>query len=112
MVEEGNLEKVAGLLEFLGLRDVGFAWQGVAAGMVVEEDDPRRVAQEGLFDYPSVVDDGRCDGADCNHQLAERAVAIVQVQDPAFFVVKVVKVFTEEVCGRIGIADCCGELFL
>lgn len=59
VVDEGDVEQVAGLLEFFGLRDVCLAWERVAAGVVVEEDNPCRVAEESLLDYPSDVDDGR-----------------------------------------------------
>lgn len=56
MVEQRDVEDVAGLPEPVSLFDVRDARSGITAGVVVEEDDRGGVGHQRLLDDAPVVD--------------------------------------------------------
>ena len=101
VIEERDVEDVAGLAELVRLVDVGHARGGSSARVVVEEDDRCGVAHHRFLDDAPVVDLGRLDGSDCNHLLGQRKIGRVEKEDSRLLVVEVPEVFSQVTC-RLG----------
>ena len=96
VIEERDVEDVAGLAELVRLVDVGHARGGSSARVVVEEDDSCGVSHQRFLDDAPVVDLGRLDGADGNHLLGQREIGRVEKEDPGLLVIEGSEVFSEE----------------
>ena len=88
VIEKRDVEDVASFLELVRLVDVGDTRSGIAARVVVEEDDRSSVGHQRFFDDAPVIDLCRLDGADGDHLLCQRKVGSVQEEDPGLLVVK------------------------
>ncbi len=89
VIEERDIEDVAGLAKLVRLVDVSNARSGSAARVVVEEDDRCGVRQQRFLDDPPVVDLGRLDGTDGNHLLSQWEIGRVEKEDPGLLVIEV-----------------------
>ena len=96
VIEERDIEYVAGLAELVRLVDVGHARGGSSARVVVEEDDRCGVAHQRFLDDAPVVDLGRLDGSDGNHLLGQGQVGSIEEEDPGLLVIEDPEVFPEE----------------
>ena len=99
MIEERDVEDVAGLAELVRLVDVSYARGGSSARVVVEEDDRCGVAHQRFLDDPPVVDLGRLDGSDGNHLLGQGQVGSIEEEDPGLLMIEVPQVFAQVTCG-------------
>ena len=96
MIEERDIEDVAGLAKLVRLVDVSNARSRCSTRMVVEEDDRCGVRQQRFLDDPPVVDLGRLDGTDGNHLLGQRKIGRVEKEDPGLLAIEGSEVFPEE----------------
>ncbi len=99
VIEERDVEDVAGLAELVRLVDVGHARSGSSARVVVEEDDRCGVRQLRFLDDPPVIDLGRLDGTDGNHLLGQGLVGSIEEEDPGLLVIEIPEVFAQVSCG-------------
>ena len=99
VIEERDIEYVAGLAELVRLVDVGHARGGSSARVVVEEDDRCGVAHQRFLDDAPVVDLGRLDGSDGNHLLGQGQVGSIEEENPGLLVIEIPEVFAQVSCG-------------
>ena len=88
MIQEGDIEEVAGVAQLLGLLDVCTARSWITARMVVEEDNRRGVAVERFFDDAPVVYRRGHDCPDGDHLLGQRHIGRIEEENPRFLVVR------------------------
>src|SRR3546814_1501741 len=80
VVVDGDAELLGGAAQFLGHGDVGGRGLGVAARMVVDEDEGGGAQLEGALHHLAGVDRGVVDGALLLHLVGDQAVALVEEQ--------------------------------
>ena len=112
MVEEGDLEEAGGVCDAAGEAVVGIAGEGVAGGVVVDEEECVGGVEEGWAEDFARMGDAFVEAAEGDFLGAQQAVFGVQKQDAQRFALEAAHFCAEQGAdGLRGVYSLAAELF-